>query len=536
MNPSRPSTSCQMQRPSLADDDDRINNNNNNNTNGKHLLSRSLTFDNEQRKQQQQQQQQRIIRPSRPSPPMSEQSPQRLGRSLLSNDNWRQETMVDVRLNAKAIEQSDQNILFGKGIDPLPHVREMLNELSNTEAFLYARQCRVVVAKLRLCWSDVNEEIKSLLKHKEYTEAAIEHIRKDLIINQESVKIRKKPKREAESDGVDDILAAEKYHLINIKNILELNCKNIVDQMQKLDDIRQRVTKIGKERSVVTELICQCLTSASRTFELARFEKLDNFQSRRTPKTAPPARPLSALGFRLPRTARNNPISSIITSSNSNLNNTNVTAESTLLDENGLPLVGHLLAFTPDVIQAFQDAAKLIEESREIKKQAMNQIKDAFNDAKAYSLTVNQSIAQKLADIITLAQHLTISLSENSLAQHRAQRWFDLTMSAQQFNAGPLSSSSFKIAERLDRPIMRTFQRHPGNQVPEAQITAKATSDLQQSAEETRKQLKALKIVGQRLQANLIDKELALDVDAHLLRRRRERSNHKWGVNKYVHV
>ena len=33
----------------------------------------------------------------------------------------------------------------------------------------------------------------------------------------------------------------------------------------------------------------------------------------------------------------------------------------------------------------------------------MNQIKDAFNDAKAYSLTVNQSIAQKLADIITLA-------------------------------------------------------------------------------------------------------------------------------------
>ncbi|CAF4886093.1 unnamed protein product, partial [Rotaria socialis] len=61
------------------------------------------------------------------------------------------------------------------------------------------------------------------------------------------------------------------------------------------------------------------------------------------------------------------------------------------------------------------------------------------NDAKAYSLTVNQSVAQKLADIITLAQHLTISLGENSIAQHRAQRWFDLTMSAQRCNAGPLS-------------------------------------------------------------------------------------------------
>jgi hypothetical protein len=111
-------------------------------------------------------------------------------------------------------------------------------------------------------------------------------------------------------------------------------------------------------------------------------------------------RPSSALGFRPPRSAGNNPM---ITLSTSNLNNTNNTAESTVLDENGLPLVGHLLAFTPDVIQVFQDAAKLIEESREIKKQAMNLIKDAFNDAKAYSLTVNQSIAQKLADIITLA-------------------------------------------------------------------------------------------------------------------------------------
>lgn len=122
-----------------------------------------------------------------------------------------------------------------------------------------------------------------------------------------------------------------------------------------------------------------------------------------------PARPLSALGFRPRRASRNNPISTTINSSNSNLNNTNVSAESTLLDENGLPFVGHLLAFTPDVIQAFQDAAKLIEESREIKKQAMNQIKDAFNDAKAYSLTVNQSIAQKLADIITLAVRKLLS-------------------------------------------------------------------------------------------------------------------------------
>jgi len=31
---------------------------------------------------------------------------------------------------------------------------------------------------------------------------------------------------------VDDMLVAEKYHLNNIKKILELSCKNVSDQMQ----------------------------------------------------------------------------------------------------------------------------------------------------------------------------------------------------------------------------------------------------------------------------------------------------------------
>ena len=136
-------------------------------------------------------------------------------------------------------------------------------------------------------------------------------------------------------------------------------------------------------------------------FNRSFFFRLESAQQQRRPPLPVPPRPSSSLGVRQP--SRNGQYHSPITSSYTNLNNANVSAESTLLDENGLPRVGHLLAFTPDVIQVFQDAAKAIEESREIKKQTMNQIRDAFNDAKAYSLTINQSVAQKLADIITLA-------------------------------------------------------------------------------------------------------------------------------------
>lgn len=84
--------------------------------------------------------------------------------------------------------------------------------------------------------------------------------------------------------------------------------------------------------------------------------------------------------------------------------------------------------------------------------------------------------------LFSFQQHLTVSLGENTLAQNRAFRWYDLTMSAQRSNAGPLSSSYYKIPERLDRPIIRTFQRHPGNQLPEAQQTVKVYFSLMLSS------------------------------------------------------
>ena len=110
---------------------------------------------------------------------------------------WKTQTVNDVKLNQSAIDKSDKNIFVGKYDDPLTNLREVLRSLSNKEAFKYMRQCRLVVAKLKKCWCDVNEEVKSLSKTKEYVESSIEHVRKDLIINQETIDGRQhKPSRE----------------------------------------------------------------------------------------------------------------------------------------------------------------------------------------------------------------------------------------------------------------------------------------------------------------------------------------------------
>ena len=72
-----------------------------------------------------------------------------------------------------------------------------------------------------------------------------------------------------------------------------------------------------------------------------------------------------------------------------------------------------------------------------------------------------------------LQQHLQTASGENRHALHRAQRWYDATERAWGYSKGPVSSADLMSHERLDRPIMKVFQRHPGNNMPEAQEIVK---------------------------------------------------------------
>lgn len=99
---------------------------------------------------------------------------------------WRDRVKNQIDTNNRQMQQSDIHIYVSKRDDPLTNLREVLRSLSNSEAFRYMKQCRLMVAKLKKCWVDVNEEVKALSKSKQYLESALDHIRKDLIINRET--------------------------------------------------------------------------------------------------------------------------------------------------------------------------------------------------------------------------------------------------------------------------------------------------------------------------------------------------------------
>jgi hypothetical protein len=62
-----------------------------------------------------------------------------------------------------------------------------------------------------------------------------------------------------------------------------------------------------------------------------------------------------------------------------------------------------------------------------------------------------------------------VSSAENQLANNRAVRWHDLNEISYKYSLGPEKSTNLNLYEKLERPIIKTFQKHPGNQVPEAQ-------------------------------------------------------------------
>ena len=111
-------------------------------------------------------------------------------KTSINESKWKDQVKQDMKINNDAIIQSDKHIFISKLEDPLTNLREVLAKLSNNEAFKYMRQCRLIVGKLQKCWVDVNEELKPLTKSKEYLESAIEHVRKDIIITQETIDSR----------------------------------------------------------------------------------------------------------------------------------------------------------------------------------------------------------------------------------------------------------------------------------------------------------------------------------------------------------
>ena len=131
-------------------------------------------------------------------------------RATIGSDSWKKASVKNLQLGKAVMDRNEHACALGKHLDPLPSLRDNCIQHSNARIHSYVRATRAVVVKLRESLLDTNKEIKSLTRCKENLERALEHLRKDLLLNQRSCEVRAtRPPRERV--GFKSILSSFTY-------------------------------------------------------------------------------------------------------------------------------------------------------------------------------------------------------------------------------------------------------------------------------------------------------------------------------------
>lgn len=134
----------------------------------------------------------------------------------IGSNVWKNASVRNIKLAQTVVGRSDKACDMGQQLDPLPSLRDTCIQQSNARIQAYARATRAVLVKLRENLLDTNEEIKSLIRGKEHLEKTLEHIRKDIKLNLQSISQRKtRPSREKVTKVLTTIYSRSRYFLAN---------------------------------------------------------------------------------------------------------------------------------------------------------------------------------------------------------------------------------------------------------------------------------------------------------------------------------
>jgi len=392
---------------------------------------------------------------------------------------WRISTLRNIEVSDTVTKKISTSIEKGKKCDPLPTLREQCVLESNTKIIKYMRGVREVVTRLRESLGLINEEIKSLLLCKDALERAFEHVRKDIRLNKDTIELRTaRPRREKQKDQADRLLLREKQELLSIKKTHEASLRAAQKQLAELNASRKRLSEVLLERNQVVDFLA----------EHAKNGKKERAQS--TLKTE----------RRYVKEEDEEEIAPEI-----------------------IPLID-----TPEAIEADKVSADAREKSDRIRAQIKKTIGDCYQKQKIAHDNVNAGLIKKVAETVSLEQQLDIARGKNRAAIHRQQRHQDLTKTAKGYADGPEAVEDITTREKVTRPYVRVFQRHPATELSEMQKVMRASTTLGMSVEESMRNLQLLKQAKERLNADLKDKRAATSTDTALVRLRRRRANHRW--------
>ncbi|KAF6305910.1 coiled-coil domain containing 105 [Rhinolophus ferrumequinum] len=362
---------------------------------------------------------------------------------------------------------------------PLPLNRDVLALKTAEFVHTHTRGARLTAARLAHAQQQINGQLRRLQRQREATDYRLSEVRKGLLINQQSVKLRGyRPKSEKVPDKADSMLTWEKEELKNMKRKMEEDMEKSEAMLKTLATCRDTLAFYCKERLQAVDLMNQPLT-----------------------KVLGQAGRYSWVNLSRPSTPR-------------------IQGEKT-------PPPDPVGTYTPECAIELYEAKRLLMESKDILQEMAKNVEDIRKRQQQTSDRVCASLAQKRRETLELKERMNMALGVMRGTIHRCTRYNHEMYITSDLIKGPLSKNHLETREKLDRPLVRVYQRHVGTQLPEAKRLAQSTDKLQRHISHLEKNLEVLLAKRKNLAYSLNCKKIGQDVDYDVVRLRlRQRHPH----------
>ncbi|XP_076978018.1 tektin-like protein 1 [Tamandua tetradactyla] len=362
---------------------------------------------------------------------------------------------------------------------PLPLHRDARALQTAEVVHAHARGARLTAARLGRAQHQVNGQLGRLLRQREATDARLSQVRKGLLINRQSVKLRGyRPESEKVPDKADHILTWEKEELKAMKRKMERDMEKSEALLKALAICRDNLVICCKERLQAVDLMNQPL---DKVLEQAGRHSWVDVSRAPTPRTqghkTPPPDPVGT--------------------------------------------------YTPECASALYEAKRLLSESKDTLVEMAKNEADIREQQELVSDRVCASLAQKMRETSELQERMNMTLGLMRGTIHRCTKFNQEMYITRGLIKGPASKWHLETREKLDRPLVRVYQRHVGTQLPEATRLAQGTDQLQRRIARMEGNLSQLLASRRRLTWSLNCKKVGRDVDLAVVRLRlRQRPPH----------